>query len=372
MIYLDNAATSFPKPKSVLDEVKLCINEYCGNPGRSGHKLSFKAAERIYESRECLAMHFGFDKPENIVFTYNATYALNLAMRVKIPSGAHVLCSDIEHNAVIRPLHLMKSEGLIDYSLFSTDENIEENIKSLITPNTRAIVSTLVSNVTGKRIPLEILSRVAKERDLILIADASQAAGHESIDLEKTPCDCLCAPGHKGLFGIQGTGFVIFGKGDFAPPFIVGGGGSNSKSPEMPDIFPDSHEAGTLSTPSISSLGRGVEFINRVGIEEIAFKERQITEKLKEGLSLIKGIKLYDTEGGIVLFNLGGLEESRVCARLDDYGICVRGGLHCAPSAHMKLGTEKIGAVRVSVSYFNSLKETDVFLKTINKIAAEI
>ncbi len=371
MVYLDNAATTFPKPKAVIDEVKKCIGEYCGNPGRSGHKLSITAAERIYEAREKLALHFGYSKPENIVFTYNATYALNIAMWAKIPPNSHVLCSDIEHNAVIRPLNLLKEKGIIDYSLFSSEGNIAENIKRAMTPKTKAIVSTLCSNVTGKRIFLKTLSGVAREHGLILIVDASQSAGHDTINLAKTPCDCLCAPGHKGLFGIQGAGFIVFG-GRCPEPIMSGGSGSNSKSPFMPTELPESHEPGTLSTPSIVGLLRGVEFIDSVGIDEIRYKEKLLCDKIKTGLSVIKGIKLYDTDGSIILFNVEGKEEYFISSRLDRYGICVRGGFHCAPSAHIKLGTEATGAIRLSVSYLNSLSDADYFLKSITKIMAEI
>ncbi len=371
MVYFDNAATTFPKPRCVLDEVNRCIRDYCGNPGRSGHRLSALSAEKIYEVRERLAEHFGSDRPENIVFTYNATYALNIAIRTLIPDGAHVLCSDIEHNSVVRPLYLMKREGKIDFSLFSTSGDIEKNIESEITDKTIAIVSTLSSNVTGKIVPIEILSRISKKHGLILIADASQSAGHERFNLKRTPCDALCAPGHKGLFGIQGSGFIIFGKNSL-PPFLVGGSGTDSKSPKMPKALPESHEAGTLSTPSIISLGSGVDFIEKVGIDEIIFKEKILTEKIKSGLSVIPKIELYKTDGSIVLFNSKAIKESSLCARLDEYGIYVRGGFHCAPSAHKGLGTETSGAVRISVSYFNAENEVEYFLKSVEKITAEI
>ena len=372
MVYLDNAATTFPKPKCVIDEVKKCISEYCGNPGRSGHRLSLEASERIYEAREAIACHLGFPKPERIVFTHNATYALNFAIWAKIPRNSHILCSDIEHNAVIRPLNLLKSYGFADYSQFSTDGDIEENIKAALTPKTKAIISTLCSNVTGKKIQLSTLSTVAKRHNLILIIDGSQSAGHEKIDLNKTPCDCFCAPGHKGLFGIQGSGFIIFGSQEQPKPIITGGSGSNSKSPFMPNALPESHEAGTLSTPAIASLLRGVELIDKIGVDEISAKEKLLCDKIKSGLSVIKGIKLYETDGNIVLFNAENIAEYTFTAKLDEAGICVRGGFHCAPSAHIKLGTEKNGAVRVSVSYLNTLTDVEYFLKTVCKTAAEI
>ncbi len=371
MIYFDNAATSFPKPPSVMREIYFCLKNYSGNPGRSGHRLSIAAAEKIYETREILSEHFGISCPENIIFTYNATYALNIAIMAKIKPFSHVITSDIEHNAVIRPLERLSRECGVSYSRFSSSGDIKNNIRSLIKPNTKAIVSTLASNVTGRCIPIEILSSTAKEFGLILIVDASQSAGHENINLNITPCDAFCAPGHKGLYGIQGSGFVYFSSSDDISPFIVGGSGTNSKSRDMPDMLPEKFEAGTLSTPTIAALYAGVRFVNSVGIDDIKEKEYLLAKSLKEGLSLIKGVSLYDSCGSIILFNLIGIKEDVVCSELDKEGICVRGGLHCAPDAHRLIGTYDTGAVRLSLSYFNTKNEADNFLKIMNKIAAE-
>ncbi len=372
MIYFDNAATSFPKPPSVIREIDFCLKKYSGNPGRSGHKLSLAAAEKIYEAREDLALHFGCTSPENVVFTLNATYAINLALRAKIKPGSHVITSDIEHNAVMRPLELMKREGLIEYSVFSSSGNIRENIKSKMQANTSAIVSTLASNVTGRRIALEILSAVAKELGLLLIVDASQAAGHDKIDLQRTPCDCLCAPGHKGLFGVAGSGFAIFSDSEGVSPYIVGGSGTNSKSLTMPELLPEALEAGTLPTPAVASLSAGIKFIDSISVEAIKEKEEFLAKKLKCGMSLMRDVQLYESHGGIVLFNIKGLSETEVCSRLDRHGVYVRGGLHCAPSAHRLIGTEDIGAVRISLSYFNAERQIDKFLKILSKIKAEV
>lgn len=371
MIYLDNAATSYPKPKSVIDEVKRCLEEYCGNAGRSGHRMSMMSAEKIYSARENLCSHLDFNFPERVVFTYNATYALNLAIRALINENDEVLISDFEHNSVVRPLELLKKEKNVNYKCFSTEKNIQENIESLISEKTKAIVSTLSSNVTGKAIPVFILSDVARKHGLKLIVDASQALGHERIRLSNVYFDALCAPGHKGLFGIQGSGFVIFGKNELNAPFIAGGSGSESISLDMPRYLPDRYEAGTLSTPAIASLAEGIAFIDRLGTEEIHFKEKILTNRLKEGLSVIKGVKLYDTDGAIVLFNLNEKRSEELCSRFDRFGIYTRGGLHCSPLAHKGLKTEKSGALRLSVSYFNTLQEIEIFLKIANKIAAE-
>ena len=371
MIYLDNAATTFPKPRCVTDEVVRCVRGYCGNPGRSGHKLSMLAAEKVYSAREALCTHLNFSSPENIVFTYNATYAINIALRALLKPGDRVLVSDIEHNSVIRPLEVLKEEKNIEYSIFSTDGDIGSVIRAKISDNTTAIVSTLCSNVNGRRIPLEILSKIAKEKGLKLIVDSSQSLGHEKIDFSKTPADALCAPGHKGLFGIQGCGFVLFNTSELYEPFFAGGSGTNSKSLNMPRTLPERYEPGTLSTPAIASLYAGVRFVDELGISEICYREAKTVKKIKEDLSQIKEIELYETDGALILFNIKEKESEWVCQNLDRYGVYVRGGLHCAPMVHKKLGTEERGAVRVSVSCLNGISDAENFIKIITKILAE-
>ena len=372
MIYLDNAATSFPKPRCVIDKLERCIKTAAGNPGRSSHAMSLAAAEEIYNTREILAAHFNFPYPENIVFTYNATYAINLALHAMLRSGDHVLISDLEHNAVMRPLEKMRRAVGIEYSCFPTNDDILRAIPARLRKNTRAIVSTLASNVNGKRIPLEILSHAAKNAGILLIVDASQAAGHDKIDLSSTPCDCLCAPAHKGLFGIQGAGFAIFSSSSSLEPLVVGGSGTNSKELTMPSFLPEMMEAGTPATPSIAALGEGVKFIDDIGLSTISQKEYTLTALSKSILQESRKIKVYDSYGGIVLFNILGVPESAVCRALDAKDICVRGGLHCAPQAHKVIGTEDSGAIRASFSYFNTLRESEDFAKELCKIAAEI
>ena len=206
MIYLDNAATSYPKPRAVINEVNRCIRKYCGNPGRSGHSLSIKAAEEIYSSREQIAKHIGISNPENVVFTPNATFALNLAIKTLIPENCHVLCSDYEHNSVIRPLNRLSRDRGVEYSYFCSCDDLSSKINS----NTKAIVCSLASNVTGFETDISFLSNIAEKYKLLLILDASQVLGHKRLNLQETPCDALCAPGHKALMGIQGCGFAAF------------------------------------------------------------------------------------------------------------------------------------------------------------------
>ncbi len=372
MIYFDNAATSFPKPACVLKEVNFCLKKYSGNPGRSSHSLSLKSSEAVYSAREKIAKMLSVSSPEQVVFTYNATYALNLAIKTFITEKCHILTSDLEHNSVIRPLERLKREIGIDYSSFSTDGDIEANIKREIRPDTAGIVCSIASNLTGDIVPLDVLSKIAVEKGLFLIIDASQAIGHSKINLTKTPCDVLCAPGHKALFGITGCGFAYFKDRRRKESFIEGGSGSDSASLNMPELLPEAYEAGTLSVPAIVSLGRGVEYVEDVGIYAIRKKLYYLTNSMHERLESIPGIRLYKYGCGIVSFNIGSFPSSDVAMLLDDRGVCVRGGLHCAPSIHRKLGTLSQGAVRISFSYLNNIRQVDKAYKLIKEIVSEL
>lgn len=372
MIYFDNAATSFPKPKCVINALNKCVIEYCGNPGRGSHKLSIKSAEMIFSAREEVASLLGGVDAENIVFTYNATYALNFAIKSLIDKDCHVLISDFEHNSVIRPLVALKNRRKIEYSTFSTDGDIAESIRSKIRNDTVAILSSIASNVTGEEISLELLSNIARENNLLLIIDASQAVGHSEINLIKTPCDALCAPGHKALFGIQGCGFVYFKNKERKGSFIEGGSGVDSLSLEMPILLPEGYEGGTLSTPAIVSLGRGVQFVKKIGISEIKKKISDLTQYTKDILSDIPNVTLYKSENGILSFNVCNIPSSIISDKLDRYEICTRSGFHCAPSMHKKLGTIDHGTVRLSYSYFNKKREVEFFAHKLQKTIQEL
>lgn len=369
MIYYDNAATSFPKPREVTRELLRCVTEYCGNPGRSGHLLSRRASEEVYSAREAIARLLNVSTPESVVFTYNATYALNIAIKAFITPGCHVIVSDMEHNAVIRPLEHLKRTEAITYSCFSTDGDIYQNIKSLIKKETRGIISSIASNVTGKSIDLGKLSEIARENGIYLIIDASQALGHYEIDLSKTPCDVLCAPTHKGIFGIQGCGFAVFSDIRRRECLIEGGSGIDSINAEMPIYLPEGYEAGTLGTPAIVTAAAGAEFVYSQGVDSISAHIRSLSDMLAERILSIRHTKLYGYDNGILSFNLGSRPSSAVAAALDEHGICVRGGLHCAPSAHKKLGTTSQGTVRISLSVFNTEEQLDEFYKALYEIS---
>lgn len=368
MVYLDNAATSYPKPKRVISELERCVRHYCGNPGRSAHRLSYLASEKIYEARERVASLLDYESPEHVIFTQNATHALNLAIKTSITEKCHVITSDIEHNSVIRPLEKLKRTLGIEYSNFKSGCNIEAEIEKCIRDDTKFIISTLRSNVSGEDVPPDILSRLAKKYRLKLIVDASQFIGHESISLKSTPIDILCAPGHKGLFGIQGSGFFVMTDNEFRDSFIEGGSGSDSLNPQMPPLLPERYEAGTLSTPAIATLSEGISFVCEVGISEIKNKINLLEDMLRDRLDSLGKVKLHANHGGICSFTADGVAVDALARELDRRGICVRAGLHCAPSAHIKLGTVTGGTVRVSLSYLNSRRDIDCLYKALSDI----
>ena len=367
MIYLDNAATSYPKPECVIRDLNFCLRKSSGNPGRSSHTLSLRASEAVYDCRETIADFFNFPYPEQVVFSYNATYCLNMAIKGLIKEKCHIITSDYEHNSVIRPLEALKKSLGIEYSTISPI-NPYESLNSALRPDTRAIVISLASNLTGDEFPLSVLSGFAKENSLILIVDASQAAGHKNIDLSKTPCDAFCAPGHKALFGIQGCGFGIYKDKNTAKSLIEGGSGSESTDVNMPKLLPEGYEAGTLGVPAIVSLGSGINYINKVGLDQIRKKLWALTDRTEEMLKEFKCVSVYKKGCGIIAFNIGNLPSSYASSRLDKMGICVRGGLHCAPSVHKKLSTEKQGAIRVSYSFLNKLSDADRLYSAIKSI----
>ena len=368
MIYFDNAATSFPKPKSVIKEVTNCLNRYCGNPGRSSHKLSLAAADKIFETRIMIADFLGWKKCENVIFTPNATYALNLVIKGLINKKCHCIISDLEHNSVIRPLQKMLNKFGGELSVFNTDLPLCQAVESLIRSDTYIIISTLCSNVTGKIIDFKELSGVAKKHNLKLIVDASQYIGHKRLNLNDLYFTALCSAGHKSLFGIQGSAFAIINDYGLFDTLTEGGSGVDSFSQNMPLLLPERYEAGTLSTPAIASLNAGIDFINKVGIDRIEKKLEDMTLLAIDELNTIPSVKLYGADNGIISFNLKNYTSSYVTNLLDKEGFASRSGYHCAPLIHKKLGTEERGAVRISLSYFNNKNEIHALSRTLRTL----
>jgi cysteine desulfurase family protein len=369
MIYLDNAATTLIKPRCVIDAVKKCVTQYAANPGRSGHKLSQMASEAVYECRNSIKELLNAEKEENVVFSLNATQALNIAIKGDVKENSHVLISDLEHNATLRPILALKKTKNITFTIFESGKNLEQSIEKAIKPETTHIVTTLVSNVSGREIPFEAVSRIAKMKNLRLIVDASQKIGHSNINLKSTPCDCLCAPGHKGLLGIQGVGFAVFKDSLRGKTILEGGSGTESKAEEMPILLPEGYEAGTLPTPAIVGLNAAIKYIRKIGIEEIDKRISDLSKAMRERLLSIKGLEMLEKDTkGVVSFNLQGFRSESLSYYLDKQGICTRAGLHCAPLAHKLYGTDTYGSVRVSLSYFNRMSEIDRLYKVLKEL----
>ena len=376
MIYFDNPATTFPKPPCVSDEISKCIKNYCGNPGRSSHYLSIKSAEKIYETRCLLGELFDSD-PENVVFTYNTTYALNIAIKANLKANSHVLISDIEHNSVTRPIRSLSTEKHCSYSFFKTDgddEEIIENIKSCLTFNTTMLVCTHVSNVGSRKLPIKKIGALCRERGIYFIVDGAQSAGIQNISVKEMNIDALCIPAHKGLYGPQGLGMIIFGQNGFGTSIIQGGTGINSTEPYMPDFLPEAFEAGTLSTPLIAGLCEGLKWLKSINIDHIRSYEEGLYKTTCDLLKSNNNIVLYEMNsypGNTLLFNVIGKSSASVASALDKRKICVRSGFHCSPLAHKCLNTGNGGALRIGFSVFNTQKEVYCFYDALCEIINE-
>ncbi len=379
MIYFDNAATTWPKPERVYKAMDDCMRKYAANPGRSGHKMALMAAREIYETRLLLAEFFNIDDAMQIVFTANATESLNLALKGALNPGDHVIISSMEHNSVVRPLKALEALG-VEMSIAHCDEAGRLDINSLkseIKPNTRMLAITHISNLTGTIMPVSEIGRLAAENKLLFLLDASQSAGVYNIDVKKHNIDLLAAPGHKGLYGPQGTGFLYIRPGLDLKPLKQGGTGSKSAEIIQPELMPDRYESGTLNTSGIAGLRAGLEFINELGRENICKYEEELTAYLLSELKQIKGLILYGPknikeQAAVIAFNFEGLDCSEAAYILDSrYDIYCRSGLHCSPLAHKTIKTQKKGALRFSLSYFNTEEEITAAVSALKKIAGE-
>lgn len=377
MIYLDNAATTFPKPEAVYDAVMDCMKNYCANPGRSGHKLAMKSAREIYDARENIAKLFNIDNPMNIVFTNNATDSLNLAIKGIVNSGDHIITTSMEHNSVIRPIKALEKLG-IENTIVQCDKDGFLDVKDLkkaIKPNTKLIVTTHASNVCGTLIDIKTVSEIAKLHNILYLVDASQTAGVYNIDLKEVYADMLAAPGHKGLLGPQGTGILYIREGLNINILKEGGTGSKSEDLFQPDLFPDKYESGTHNTPGIAGLNEGVKFILKEGINKIKEHEEELCRYMLERLNEVPNIKIYGTKdankrASVIAVNIGNMDSGEITFLLDnEYDIATRSGIHCAPLAHKTLGTFEQGAVRFSMGYFNTKEEIDKAIEALKEIS---
>ena len=377
MIYLDNAATTFPKPEAVYNAMMDCMKNYCANPGRAGHKLAMKAAREIYDTRENIAKLFNIDNPMNIVFTNNATDSLNLAIKGVVNKGDHIITTSMEHNSVIRPIKALEKVG-VENTIVQCDDQGFLNIDDLekaIKPNTKLIVTTHASNVCGTLIDIKSISEIANKHNILYLIDASQTVGVYDIDLKDIKADMLAAPGHKGLLGPQGTGILYIREGLNIGILKEGGTGSRSEDLFQPDLFPDKYETGTHNTPGIVGLNEGVKFIFKEGIDKIKEHEEELCKYMLERLEEVPNIKIYgpkdaNKRASVISINIGNMDSGEITFLLDsEYDIATRSGIHCAPLAHKTLGTLEQGAVRFSIGYFNTKEEIDKAVAALKEIA---
>ena len=382
MIYFDNAATTYPKPNGVIAAVREALLFYGANPGRAGHKMAYDTAEKVFEVRNAVSEIFGLHAPERVIFTKNCTESLNIAIKGLAKKGGHFICSDLEHNAVMRPLEALKLSGVCDWSAAKTGKTDEETVaafEKLVRNNTTAFVCTAASNVSGKVLPMEKLVAVAHKYKIPIIVDAAQSAGILPLDLQISGIDFLCAPGHKGLYGPMGTGILLCNSDLPLSTIIEGGTGNFSAQLTQPEAYPERLESGTINVPGILGLGAGVRFLQRVGIETIHKREEKLMRKVYRALKAMPKIQLYtDFESAeerfvpLLSFNFKGVPSEETGRLLSEKGIAVRAGLHCAGAAHRKYGTLESGTVRICPSAFTTEKDVNSLLISLIQIAKAV
>jgi cysteine desulfurase family protein len=378
MIYLDNAATTLQKPPQVIEAVAEAMYSL-GNSARSTSSGSLKASRTVYEARVKIAELLGCPNADHVVFTCNSTEALNIAINGTVFPGDHVISTDLEHNSVLRPLYRLEAGQGVELSFVPADANGHvsyDDFEALIRPNTKVIVCNHASNLTGGMIDLARVSRIARQKGILLIADASQTAGCIPVDMGQLGADILCFTGHKGLLGPQGTGGMCIREGVEILPLKVGGTGVHSYSKEQPSEYPTRLEAGTLNSHGIAGLSAAVDFIRETGISTISLKENTLMRRFYEGVVQIEGVTVYgdfsaSQRTAIVALNIRDYDSGAVSDELSEkYDIATRPGAHCAPRLHRALGTKAQGAVRFSFSWFNTEAEIDEAIRAVEEISA--
>lgn len=377
MIYFDNGATSYPKPFSVVNAVQMSFCEFCANPGRGGYKSAMKSAEMIYNARESAAKLFNADA-ENVIFTSGCTFSLNTAVKGLCRKGSHFVISDLEHNSVLRPLERLRRAGLCEYSVAEITPDVSKTVSNFVNAfrkNTVAVICTLSSNVFGIMPPIERIALEAHKHGILFVLDAAQGAGYLPVDMKKDKTDIICCAGHKGLFGPMGTGLLIISKNVSLNTLIEGGTGSNSESLNQPSVSPDRFESGTPNVHGIAGLWAGINFVQNEKCENILSHEKRIIKYIYDELKACNNVILYTDfydgtpKSPVLSFNIKSRQSEEIAALLAENGICVRGGLHCAPLAHKKFSTIKSGTVRITPSWFTSEKEAEFLVNCIKKIA---
>ncbi len=378
MIYMDNAATTMHKPQAVIDAVVRAMSSM-GNAGRGANEASLSASRVIYDTRDKLCRFFGAEDPRQIVFTNNSTESLNIAVKGLLDPGDHVITTMLEHNSVLRPLYEMEKRGVKLTIIESNKEGIFslKEMEEAILPETKMIICTNGSNLTGNYIDIEKVGEMAHTHGLLFVVDASQTAGVFPIDVQRMHIDVLCFTGHKGLLGPQGVGGMYVKKGLSVRPLKSGGSGVQTYSRTHPEEMPTALEAGTLNGHGIAGLGAAIDYINEVGMDTIREKEQGFMRKFYEGVKDIPGIKIYGDfttfdRCAIVTLNIGDYDSSEVSDELlTEYGISTRPGGHCAPLMHKALGTVEQGAVRFSFSHYNTEEEVDTAIRAVRELALD-
>lgn len=378
-IYLDNASTTFPKPKVVSDSIYKFLVNIGGNPGRSNHNNGMESNRLLLDARENIASFFNFNNMSNVIFTSNITSSLNILINGCLKKGDHVITTSIEHNSVLRPLFKLESNNFIELSIVNSNEfgfiNVND-IQNSIRENTKFVILSHASNVLGSIQPIEEIGRLCKDNDIFFILDSAQSAGVLDIDFARLNLSALAFTGHKSLFGPQGIGgFIITDElNDICNPYILGGTGSMSYSLDQPDFLPDKFESGTLNMPGIVGLNEGIKFINNEGLNSIYEKNSYLRNLLISNLQDIKNIQLYEDFSNsnytsCVSFNSTKMDTAELSYELDyKYGVKNRSGLHCAPLTHKSIGSFPDGTVRLSISYFNTIEDINYTVDSINKI----
>lgn len=377
MVYLDNGATTYPKPPSVVEAVSHAMRSLSFNPGRGAYDAAAQTAEMIFDTRKRVGAFFACP-PDGVVFTANCTTALNFCIKGLVRRGDHVICSSLEHNAVMRPLATLHRQGGVSVEvaevIFGDPAATVRSFERLIRPNTRMIICTHASNVLGTVLPIGELGRICSEKGILFVVDAAQTAGILPIDMEQMHIDYLCVAAHKGLYAPMACGLLLC-RGDSPIPLIEGGTGSNSIELTQPQELPERLESGTLAVPLIAGASAGIAFVQKKGIEQIYKHELSLIGRAYRGLSALSAVNLYapapvqGMSAPVLSFNVAGMDSGEVGALLAKNGIAVRAGLHCAPTAHKHIGTLSTGTVRIVPSVFTKESDIDRFLLVVKNLS---
>lgn len=377
MIYLDNAATTLKKPQEVIDAVVSALQSL-GNSSRGTHAAGISASDMIYSARKKIAAFFGCERPDHVIFTANVTESLNIVINGLFSKGDHIISTDLEHNSVLRPLYRLQNEQDVSVDFVPADVNgvlDYEAFNRLVKPETKAVICSHASNLTGNVTDIEYISAFSKKHNLLFILDTAQTAGTRRINMQESGIDILCFTGHKGLLGPQGTGGICIRNNIEIRPFKVGGTGVQSYSKTQPSEYPVRLEAGTLNGHGIAGLSAAIDYLNGIGVDSVEQKEKELTYRFYRALVNEKNIRIYGDfsreHAGIVTLNIAGYDSGDVSFILSEkYGIATRPGAHCAPRLHQSMHTEDTGAVRFSFSWFTTDEEVDAAITAVKEIAA--